>query len=268
MREQEFGRAAVEIVLRAEVPDRDRRVLDVPSWPAFSPGTVPGRLPGFLRPPEDEVRGMPLSLLDLDPGPRPEFLDLLPAELAPPREGRRVEVHALVLGDVGVSFPDEALDLFHDLVDIVRREGVHVDRRAVESVHHIEVFREILRDDVVPRTTRRLHSRDDPVLDVRDVLQIEDAVSLVAQVACHDVECDVGLRVPHVGLVLRRESADEEGDALAVERDERLLLPGEAVVDAEGHFFVRMRAAGIKVLSTAPTHIAGCGRRLSRRASF
>src|SRR5207244_7003312 len=233
--------------------------LDVPSWPALSPGTVPGRLPGFLRPPEDEVRGMSLSLLDLDPGTRPEFLDLLPTELAPPREGRRVEVHTLVLGDVGVSLPDEALDLFHDLVDIVRREGVHVDRRAVESVHHIEVFREILRDDVVPCPARRLHSRDDPVLDVRDVLQIEDAVSLVAQVACHDVERDVGLRVPHVGLVLWRESAHEEGDPIAVERDERLLLAGEAVVNAEGHFFVRMRAARSTVPSIASTHVAGCG---------
>src|SRR5207244_8110262 len=92
MREQEFGRAAVEIVLRAEVPDRDRRVLDVPSWAAFSPGTVPGRLPGFLRPPEDEVRGMSLSRLALDPGSRPEFLDLLPTVLAAPREVRSAEV--------------------------------------------------------------------------------------------------------------------------------------------------------------------------------
>src|SRR5207302_9426081 len=47
MREQEFGRAAVEIVLRAEVPDRDRRVLDVPSWPAFPQGLSQAGSPGF-----------------------------------------------------------------------------------------------------------------------------------------------------------------------------------------------------------------------------
>src|SRR5206468_6755846 len=103
VREQEFGRAAVEIVLRAEVPDRDGRVLDVPSWPAFSPRTVPGRLPGFLRPPKAEIRGVPPSVLDLDPGTRSDGLHLLPAELPPPRESRRVEVHALALRDAGVS---------------------------------------------------------------------------------------------------------------------------------------------------------------------
>src|SRR2546427_9755481 len=58
--------------------------------------------------------------------------------------------------------------------------------------------------------------------------------------------------MPHVGLVLRREAADEEGHALSMERDELLLLPGEAVVHADGHFFVRMRAARIKVLQSRP----------------
>src|SRR5256886_15989856 len=58
--------------------------------------------------------------------------------------------------------------------------------------------------------------------------------------------------MPHVGLVLRREAADEEGHALSMERDELLLLPGEAVVHPEGHFFVRMRAARIKALQPRP----------------
>src|SRR5207302_10580934 len=123
-------RAAAEAVLLAEVPDRDRRVLDVPSWAAFSPGTVPGRLPGFLRPPEDEVRGMPLSLFDLDPGTRPEFLDLLAAKLAPPREGRRVEVHTFVLGDVGVSLSDEAAAAALHAGRSIERGRPHHARRA------------------------------------------------------------------------------------------------------------------------------------------
>ena len=168
--EGEFRAAAVQVVLHPEVTDCDRGVLDVPAGPARSPGTLPRRLPWLLGPPEDEVRRMPLALLDLDAGTRAELLHFLAAEFAPSGEGRRVEIDALVFRDVGVSLPDEALNLFHDLVDVVRRERVHVDRRALQPLHHVPEFREILRDDVVPGPPGRLHLRDDPVLDVRHVL--------------------------------------------------------------------------------------------------
>ena len=183
---------------------------------------------------------MPLALLDFDAGTRAELLHFLTAELAPSGEGRRVEIDALVLRDVGVSLLDESLNLLHDLVHIVRCEGVQVDGRAVQPLHHVPEFREILRDDLVPRPPGRLHLRDDAVLDVRHVLQIEDVEALGAEVPGDDVERrrrggDVGLCVPHVGLVLRRESADEKGDALAMEGDERLLLPREGVVHSKRH---------------------------------
>src|SRR5437762_3329060 len=158
--------------------DRDRRVLDVPPGPARSPGTVPGGLPRLLGPPEDEVRRMSLALLDFDAGTRAELLDFLTAELAPSGEGRRVEIDALVLRDVGVSLLDETLNLLHDLVHIVRCEGVQVDGRAVQPLHHVPEFREILRDDLVPRPPGRLHLRDESVLDVRRVLQIVDVEAL------------------------------------------------------------------------------------------
>src|SRR2546422_677440 len=51
VREYQFRRAAVEVVLRSEVSDRDRGVLDVPSGPALAPRAVPRGLARFLGPP-------------------------------------------------------------------------------------------------------------------------------------------------------------------------------------------------------------------------
>ena len=178
---------------------------------------------------------MSLALLDFDAGTRAELLDFLTAELAPSGEGRRVEIDALVLRDVGVSLLDESLNLLHDLVHIVRCEGVQVDGRAVQPLHHVPEFREILRDDLVPRPPGRLHLRDDAVLDVRHVLQIEDVEALGAEVPGDDVERDVGLRVTEMSLVLRRDAADEHRHALPMEGDERLLLPREGVVHSKRH---------------------------------
>src|SRR5438093_1040100 len=100
----------------------------------------------------------------------------------------------------------------------------------------------------VPPASGLLHLLDDPVLDVRDVLQIEQVVPFVAEEAGDDIECDVGLRMAHVRLVLRGEPANKHRHAVGMEGNELLLLPGERVVDSDGHRAVRMKAARIKVL--------------------
>src|SRR5437899_7191187 len=138
MREEEFRRAAVHVVLRSEVADRDRGVLDVPSRPALAPWAVPRGLAGLLRPPEDEVRRVALPLLDRHARPGPQLVDLLPAELPPVAEGRRVEVHAAVFRRVRMPFRNQALDLLDDLIDVVRRERVDVDRIAAKLPHDLE----------------------------------------------------------------------------------------------------------------------------------
>src|SRR5213594_1826901 len=166
----------------------------------------------------------------------------------PQPEGGRVVVHDPVLGDVRVFLLDQSLNLRDDVVDVVRRERIHVHRIAAERVHHLEVLAEVLIDDVPPLASGLLHLLDDPVLDVRDVLQVEQVVPFVAEEARDDVECDVRLRMAHVGLVLRGESADEHRHAVCMERNELLLLPGKRVEDSDGHRAVRMKAAGIKVL--------------------
>src|SRR6266581_2120417 len=177
-------------------------------------------LPG---PPQDEVGGMPFPFLDGDPGPRPERFDLLSAQLAPAGERRRVVVDAPVLGDVCVALLDQPLDLRDDVVDVIGCERVHVDRVAAEGVHDLEVFAEILVDDVLPLPSGLLHLLDNPVLDVRDILQVEHMVSLVSEEPRDDVERDVRLRVAHVRLVLRGEAADEHGYAVRLEGNELLL---------------------------------------------
>src|SRR3989442_1330419 len=106
MREHQFRRPSVEVVLWPEVSDRDRRVLDVPSGPAFAPRAVPRGLPRLPGPPQDEIGGMPFPFLDGDSGPRPERFDLLSAQLAPAGERRRVVVDASVFGDVCVALLD------------------------------------------------------------------------------------------------------------------------------------------------------------------
>ena len=251
--EQEFGGSAVKVVLGSEVTDRDRGVLDVPSRPTLSPRTVPCRFPRLLRPPEDKVPGVALPLLDRDAGPGPERLDLLSAQPAPARERRRVVVDASVVREVGVALFHQALNLLDDLGDVVRREGVHVHRGAPEGRHHLEVFAKVLVHDVLPAAPRAPHLVDDPVLDVRDVLQVEDVVSFVTEEPRDDVEPDVRLRVSHVGLVLRREAADEHRHAVSLEGDELLLPSGEAVVHLNGHRGVRMKGRGIKVLEQSGT---------------
>src|SRR5881409_1567845 len=94
--------------------------------------------------------------------------------------------------------------------------------------------------------TMSFHSR--PVLDVRDVLQVEHMVSLVPEEPRDDIERDVRLRVAHVGLVLRGEAADEHGYAVRLEGNELLFRPRQRVVHSDGHRAVRIWAAGIKVL--------------------
>src|SRR2546428_11529602 len=83
MREHQFRRPSVEVVLRSEVSDRDRRVLDVPSRPALAPRAVPRGLPRLAGPPEDEIGGIPVSFPSGDPGPPPACIDATAAYLAP-----------------------------------------------------------------------------------------------------------------------------------------------------------------------------------------
>ena len=233
--EHELRRAAVDVVPRPEMPDRDRRVLDVPPGPALAPGAVPRRLAGLLRLPEREVRGVALALIHGDARPRDVLLDLLAAELPPVRVPRRVVVHAAVLRRVREPFPDEPLDLLEDLRHVVRRVRVQVHGGARETRHPVEVLADELLHEVLPAPAGLVHPVDEAVLDVRDVLQVEHVVSLAPEVPRDDVERDVRLRVPDVRRVVRRDAADEHRDAAAVEGNEVLLPPRECVVHPDRH---------------------------------
>src|SRR5437867_3985444 len=241
----------MEVVLRAEVVDADRGVLDVPSGAALPPRALPRGLPGLVRLPQREVRGVPLVGVHGDAGPGSQLLDLLAAELPPVRVLRGVVVHAPVRGDVREPAIEEPPDLGDNLGHVVGRPRVQVDGVAPERPHAILELPPVLQNNLLPVPARLLHLLDDPVLDVRHVLEVEYRVALVAEVPRHDVEGDVRLRVAYVRGVLRGDSADEHRDAVPMEGDELLLAAGQGVVDPEGHGPVRIRARGIKVRERA-----------------
>jgi hypothetical protein len=75
---------------------------------------------------------------------------------------------------------------------------------------------------------------DDLVVDVREVLDVPDLVSLELQIAPHGIEDQVAHGVAHVGRRIRRDAADVHPHRLAIGGGERLLLAGEGAEDPHG----------------------------------
>ena len=74
---------------------------------------------------------------------------------------------------------------------------------------------------------------DDLVVDVRDVADVGDTISAAAQIALHEVEDREHARVAQVDVVVDGDAADVHTNFAGNQRLERLLDPGQGVMDFE-----------------------------------
>ena len=245
VREDVVLSAGVDVELGAQVLDRHRAALDVPARETVRPEAA-RPLHHVLRIalPQREVGRMTLLLAHLDARASLEILEAVAGQLPVGREARDLEVHVAV-ALVGVSFGDQVLDDRQHLRDVVRRARVDLGRADAEL---LDVGEEELR--VLSRDLERVELLAPRpgldlvlplvrvVLDVSDVGDVHHLVDLVAQVfqpAPQDV-CEQ--ERPQIADVY----AAPDGRAAVVHANdarlaglERLLPPGEGVVDLEAH---------------------------------
>ena len=100
MREDQVSPAAMNIDGRSQVLDGHRAAFDVPPWPPHPPGAVPGRLAGFLRLPESEIRRVLFPFVDFHSGAGYQTIQVAMAELPVIFVSVHTEIH--VAGD-GIS---------------------------------------------------------------------------------------------------------------------------------------------------------------------
>ena len=149
----------------------------------------------------------------------------------------------MVLGDIGDAARNEAFDERAHLVDVRGRARLDGRRQRPERGDVlVKLTLGRLRhpgDRLVERQVGKvaLGARVDLVVDVGDVAGVDHVVRAVemAQQAEQHVEHDDRARVADMGEIVDRRAADIEPHRRRVDRGERLLPPGQGVVEAQSH---------------------------------
>src|SRR5207245_554624 len=120
-------------------------------------------------------------------------------------------------------------------------QGAHVVQERVDVVLSV-------REGGLPGLFR---PADDDLLDVREVLDVRDAMAQELEIPARRVEIDVRPGVAEGAVVVRRRAADVHLDDAGSERCKRSLLPGAGVVQSKDHE-VANAATGAALLSPLP----------------
>ena len=206
----------------------------MPAGTALTPGGLPVRLPFLLRLPEDEVHRIFLLVLAGDEERAEaalQVVQVLMGKLAVVAEALRPEVNCAILRDVGVSLVDQLLDHLDHSVDLfgclgMRRRGTHVQGR-----HVLLALGDVPLCDRLAADALFLRRLDDLVVDVREVGDVIDAVSLVLKVAADRIEHDHGSRIADVDQIVYGRSADVHLHLARCQGNEFLFSFGHGVVD-------------------------------------
>jgi len=153
-----------------------------------------------------------------------------PRKLAVPLERAHVEID-VALDLVGRALLDQRGYHGNNLVDVLRRARCHRRRLDAERLHIIEVFLDVLfRDRLLGRAFFR-GACDDLVVDVGEVLDVEDVIAEVLEIAADHVEGHRGPAVPEVAAVVHGRPADVHSHPPLFYGRERLFPVAERVVD-------------------------------------
>ena len=232
MREHEIEATAMNIERLAKQRFTHRGTLDVPARPSRSPGTVPTRLSFLGSLPESEVGGVAFPIGRL-------------ATFALKRLPRTVGQLAvfLVFGDIekdiavhliGITAVNQLLDERNDGRNVLSRLGHVVDLIDAECPEVGKVVFGHLSSQFGHGDASSDRALDELVIDVGDVHDPRDVVSVVDEVTFDRIENDGADHVADVSLVVDGWAAEINADAAVVDWDEGLLAPGERVVDLDG----------------------------------
>jgi hypothetical protein len=136
---------------------------------------------------------------------------------------------------VGVALARETFHRLYHVGDVLGRARLVVGPLDPETRHVLQVLWYVARGDLAPVDALLVRPPYDLVVDVGDVDHIDHLEPRVLQVAPDRVPYDTVARVAEVARVVDRRPADVHLDLPRLEGLEGLLLPGQRVVDDEGH---------------------------------
>ena len=229
VREDEVAAAAVEIEGIAEVFIAHSRTFDVPARTAFAPRAVPRRFARFSPFPESEVHGIVFAVVDFDAGAGHHVVEAAAAQFAVVVKFFDAVID-VVVDDIGIAFVDEGLDHVDDFIHVFRNAGIFVGPADMELVHNFEVRCDIAVGNGIPRDAFAVGGVDDLVVDVGEVLDVRDFIAQVFQIAFDDVPCDERTGIAHVGMIVRRDSADIHLDLARRNGYEGFFLAGQCII--------------------------------------
>src|SRR6266571_3596575 len=221
----------VNIVGRAEMGQRYRGVFDVPTRSPFSPRAVPENLSQFLTLPNDKIARVSLVRVRVNAVDR-QLFEVLSRELSVFRKLRRVVIDA-AWNLVADSLVNERPDLVYDLGDIVGRFGVEVYALDAEVLHVLVECLCVPRGEPERVFAGLSRSVDDPIIDVGDVEDKEDAVSYSPEITRDNVIVNVGLRVADMAGVIDCGSTYEHVDSSRMDGPELVRASGQGIVDSQ-----------------------------------
>src|SRR4030042_6165056 len=110
----------------------------------------------------------------------------------------------------------QSLDDLLDLRDDLGRPGIVMGAPYVERISLLEKARYVLLCEVLHRHAQSVGRLDDPVLDVREVLDVFDLVAPILQVPPDHIEDYVGHGMPYMAGAVDVGPADIHQDPLAL----------------------------------------------------
>ena len=240
MREEVVDASGVDVERFAQVVHRHRRALEVPARPARSPRRIPYRHrpvgAGVAALPEDEVSRVILVVLLIPRGPAGgrESRAVDPSQPPVFRRTPDREVHG-TLALVGESPLGERFDQpDHPLDEAGRPWPVF---RFLES-ERLPVLEEHLDHgigDLGQRHAPGRGRRNRPIIDIREVHDLADLVSLEPEVAAEQVFPRKGAEVPDMRAIVHRGPAGVHPHPARFEGLERAEPPRKGVVEPETH---------------------------------
>ena len=198
--------------------------LGVPAGAAGTPRRGPAGLAGLRGLPQSKVERIALDLVLLDARAHHEVVHAATGNLAVGRVAAHGKVHIAVLGRVGMSLLDQALNHADHGADLLSGAGTHIRVEHVGAAHDgDELIRELL-GHALGRTPLLVRTVDDLVVHVGEVLRKGHLVAGGHEPAANDVEADKRARVADVDVVVDRGTAHVHADLSLLDGGELGLL--------------------------------------------
>src|SRR5436309_1014801 len=263
--ELQVDAAAVDVERRSEILVRHRVALHMPAGATVAPRARPRRLVSLRSLPEGEVERIFLRACGGGPLDDDVFEPLVRQNpkrvLRLPRPEVDLPVHR-----IRVTAVDQTGDQGRDLRNVLAHLRHVIRPSHVQGAHVVQERIDVIlrvREGGLPGLFR---PSDDDLLDVREVLDVRDAMAQKLEIPARRVEIDVRPGVAEVAVIVRRRAADVHLDDAGSERCKRCLLPGAGVVQSKDHE-VASAATGAALLSPLPAGSKTVARATRTRAS-